>query len=768
MQTARLEKFIFLVVRVSAYLLPFCVLLVTHSLIFPFVTGKNFIFRIIIEVMAAGWIGLLIFDFKKYWPRWNIVSIAYTVFVGSILASAVFGVNFSHSFWSNYERMDGVILHLHLLALLFVLAGTFRTRREWFTLFGVSIVASVLVAIYGLLEFAGVVQALGDGKRIISTLGNPLYVAAYLSFHIFLSAFLWQQAKSQAIRWLLAGVFLFELAVFFLTGARGAFIGVLVGAGIIMVSFIFSMENVKKKILLGALVVLLLTVPFLLNFAKDTPIVKKYDALSRFSNITLSAGEARITLWGIAFEAFKERPIFGWGIENFNSAFAKHYNPKMFGQEPWFDRTHNTPIDWLVSGGLLGLLLYMSVLLSILVALFSAVKHTIVSRQSAFIFIGMFAAYVIQLLFVFDTMATYLMLIMMLGFFFAVSSIGEDQWAKKSTLLYNARDKADTAPSSHAISSPFRILGIVGVFTVAGLLIVMVNVRPMLGNAAFSDTLEVFPDEKTQSLAEKALSLARGTIGTQEIRENLAVSAYEFIQQPDLLKKPEMDAVFSFVVAEMEKQIAENPEKNINIRDNILLAQLYSIRTLVTENPEALASALEQYNKVIAFAPNYVNIYPVLANTLAQNGRVNEAIPIIEKAEELLVNADRYDDRIFYSKPLFYTAVGRYIDAYEALQKISVKNEGRLDPDLMDTVVFATRTHGAGAIPFLEELYLLDTTVVAPLLMLAQIYSEIGDRDAARFYSNKIISQDPAMKERMEAFLRGLDAADLKDNPAEG
>jgi len=100
-----MEKILYWIVRICAYVLPFTVLLVSNSLLFPFITGKNLLFRTLIEIMVAGWIGLLILDFsasakgidasagaeggsafggKKYWPRWNALSIALTVFVGTI------------------------------------------------------------------------------------------------------------------------------------------------------------------------------------------------------------------------------------------------------------------------------------------------------------------------------------------------------------------------------------------------------------------------------------------------------------------------------------------------------------------------------------------------------------------------------------------------------------------------------------------------------------------------------------------------------------
>src|SRR3989344_191063 len=105
------------------FAVPFLAFIVSSSMFFPFITGKNFSFRIITEVMTALWLVLLLFD-SRYKPKksWMLAMLA--IFVGVVALSSVFGENFYRSFWSNYERMEGVGTYLHLLASFIVLAGT--------------------------------------------------------------------------------------------------------------------------------------------------------------------------------------------------------------------------------------------------------------------------------------------------------------------------------------------------------------------------------------------------------------------------------------------------------------------------------------------------------------------------------------------------------------------------------------------------------------------------------------------------------------------
>lgn len=783
MRATSFEKVLYWIVRIGAYILPFTLLIVLHSMFFPFISGKAFIFRIIIELMAAAWVGLLIIDFKKYWPRWSFVSGALTVFVGTIFATSILGVDFNNSFWSNFERMEGLITYPHLLILFFALAGTFHTRKEWFTLFGTSIFVSVLVGFYGVLEATGEVVSFADSSRIISTLGNPLYVAAYLSFHIFLAVFLWLQTKSSAIRWILSGVIIFESIIFLMTGARGAFVGILAGFGVITLLFLITADGWKKKLVFGGIIVAVLLIPLALHTFKDSSLIRESGQLSRFANITLQSGEARLTIWKMAFEAFKERPVLGWGAGNFIVPFAKHYDPQMFTQEPWFDRTHNMPLEWLVAGGILGFLAYCALFVSIIPALIRGVKQNIVENKASFIFIGMFVSYVVQLFFVFDTQATYLMLIIMLGFLHVISSHNGESWLQKNTLVLSATSGAnpeDLTVSGRQFKMPkwerhmrlskdayrpplslFKAGVIVSVFALSFLLIAKININPFKANLALIDAFSLFRDKKfteTGDAFKKALQFSQGTIGTEEVREHIIFNMYELFQNPTLLKEPGGEALYHLAVEEMEKQVAENSKKDLKIKQNILLAQMYHQWALFSNDRNALIKAFEEYNLALQFAPKYVSIYPIVANLYAQTGNMNEAIRLIEKATALLAEAGKYDVRIFYSKALFYTATKRYDDAYGVLKEISTtySPEEGLDAGMMDTIILATRAQGPEAIPFLEKVYGIDKSITATILMLAQLNAASGNKDKANYYANEALKADPSIEGRIQEFLRAL------------
>ena len=120
------------VVRVGLFLIPPVALIVggnffgkilllgVGDLFFPFITGKGFYFRIIVEIIFALWVIIALFD-SRFRPRMTPVMWALGATLAILTLSTIFGENPYRSFWSNYERMEGLVGHLHLFAVFFVL-----------------------------------------------------------------------------------------------------------------------------------------------------------------------------------------------------------------------------------------------------------------------------------------------------------------------------------------------------------------------------------------------------------------------------------------------------------------------------------------------------------------------------------------------------------------------------------------------------------------------------------------------------------------------
>jgi hypothetical protein len=98
------------VVHGALFIIPFLVLYVADGSLFninwffPFITGKNFLFRIVVEVAFFGWL-ILAFMHKQYRPKFSWTGALYTALVLWMLIADVMAVNPHKALWSNFERM---------------------------------------------------------------------------------------------------------------------------------------------------------------------------------------------------------------------------------------------------------------------------------------------------------------------------------------------------------------------------------------------------------------------------------------------------------------------------------------------------------------------------------------------------------------------------------------------------------------------------------------------------------------------------------------
>jgi O-antigen ligase len=234
-------------------------------------------------------------------------------------------------------------------------------------------VGGVLMALYGVFAGFGVENFIGPrfgdpGFRFSGSIGNPAYTAAYAIFMIFYAAYLLASKYKNRLfsggALVLWGLIILFFAVFLAAATRGAFLGFAAAVVAFALYLGFTNRRLRLWILSGAFVFLLLIV--LLIIFRDAPFIKSLP-FSRIFDISAHADtfRHRAIMWGIALQAFKERPILGWGPENYLYAFDSRFDtayfnpPEQFGA--WFDRAHSIYFDYLAETGILGLLAYLSI-----------------------------------------------------------------------------------------------------------------------------------------------------------------------------------------------------------------------------------------------------------------------------------------------------------------------------------------------------------------------------------------------------------------------
>ncbi len=131
------NKFLKRIMYVSLCIIPFLAFYVSgfginaqwNAMLFPYITGKNFAFRILVEIAAASWVMLMILD-KGFRPKKSALLWVYAAFVFVLLLADIFSVNITRSFFSNFERMEGFISHAHLFLYFLMLITLFKDKAS--------------------------------------------------------------------------------------------------------------------------------------------------------------------------------------------------------------------------------------------------------------------------------------------------------------------------------------------------------------------------------------------------------------------------------------------------------------------------------------------------------------------------------------------------------------------------------------------------------------------------------------------------------------
>lgn len=625
-----LEKVLRGVVIAAVFALPFVCLYVAGSLFFPYITGKNFAFRIIVEIAFGAWLALALVS-SEYRPRRSWILAALALFTLIILIADLQGVYVAKSIWSNYERMDGWVTLAHVFAYVIVAVSVLKTERLWRWLLWTSLGVSVYLSIYGLLQIAGF-SALGQGgaagfnARIDATFGNPIYLAAYMLFHVFIAALLWTQSwvsRGPGHRLVpslvYGGIIMLDTFALLSTATRGTILGLVGGA--LLTALLVLIQAHKSRTAWRAAVAGIIAILVVIGgiwLIRDAAWIQKVSFLNRMTTITTTDAtvKARFLNWGMAWEGVKERPLLGWGQENYAIVFDKYYDPRMHGQEPWFDRVHNIVFDWWVAGGTLGLLAYFSIFLTSLWVLWRSGAFTIAERS---LLTGLLAGYFVHNFFVFDNVTSYILFGTILAY-----------------ILYR---EAAESKSSPVVSRVFISRTWLPIAAILSVLLVWgiawgVNAKAIAANRTLLHAIGTQGDlQANLDLFKKAI--AYNSFGTQEIREQLAQGSSQLAgaQIPGPMKQQ----FYNLATSEMRLQSIESP---LDARFPLFLGVLLDAFGDFKNGQIALDRAQE-------LSPEKQSIFYERAQNAELLGNTTRALQLYKEAHELA--PEMADPRIMYA-----------------------------------------------------------------------------------------------------------------------
>ncbi|MFZ2555292.1 MAG: O-antigen ligase family protein, partial [Minisyncoccia bacterium] len=621
-----LEKFLRGIVLTGVFALPFIVLYVANSMFFPFITGKNFAFRILVEIVTGAWVCLALIK-SEYRPRPSMLLWGFAAFLVLIGISDIFGTYPSKSFWSNYERMEGWVTLAHLFAYFIVTTSILNTEKLWRYWWNTSLAVSVLVSLYGVIQLAGLATINQGGIRLDSRFGNSTYLAVYMLFHVFMAALLLARAwvekgpgKRAAAVWVYGSVIALNTFILFFTATRGAILGLMGGAVLTALILIVLAPRSRVAWRAGTIIIGFIVLVVGFWFVRDQAWVRKIEPLHRLATI-YSEGfpVGRFLNAQMALKGFEERPILGWGQENYSSVFDKHYDPRMYAQEQWFDRTHNILLDWLIAGGILGLLAYLSLYLFALLALWRSGAFALYERA---ILTGLIAGYFFYLIFTFDNITSYLFFVSLLAYIVV-----------RSQALDTKENSTGPVPPQM-----LPIVSAVMVFVVCGV-IWFVNASMIGANRTLIQAIspQTGGPSKNLEIFKEAFLYPRA--GMQEIREQLAQAAMGILSAEGVSD----DVKQQFVVLAMEEMKKQEIEGPLNARAPFFLG-------ILLDRAGAYPDAKAALDRARAISPHKQGILFEMGLNASARGANEEALAFFKEAYEL--ESEYQEARIYYAATL--------------------------------------------------------------------------------------------------------------------
>jgi Flp pilus assembly protein TadD len=550
-------------------------------------------------------------------------------------------------------------------------------------------------------------------------------------FHVFMTLYAlvrWNPSRWVQIGYALALVL--QVSMIFYAATRGTTLGLLGGlllAGLIFTLFNKKGESESKTLRRGgiALIVGILVIVGGFFAIKDTPLVQNSDVLSRFASINLEEGQTRFTIWNMALQGAMERPLFGWGQENFNYVFNKYYQASMYAQEPWFDRAHNQFLDWLIAGGIVGFVLYIALYAFALWYLWRGDTFDIKERA---VLTGLLAAYAFHNLFVFDNLMSSVLFMGLLAY------ITVRHTSEKPEISLPAMPSATLSMVSGVV-----VVALIAVFYFA-------NVPGMTRASTMVNALQPHTDGLQGNFDFFKEAVKGNQVGRQEAHEQLLQFATQ-IRRADLqaLSTEELrNEVANFAYSAFAEEIARTPND----------ARVRMFYGSFLRQSGDLDGAQEHLTRALELSPEKQAIMFELGLVATMKNDGAEAVSWFQKAHEL---EPKYDQaRMLYISILI--RVGNQAAADVLLQE---RFETVTPPNEVLMQAYYDTSNFARAVLVAEARVAENPSDINRYAQLAGMYLGAGQRAAAIAALRTAIELDPGFKAQGEQFISQIQNGEI-------
>jgi O-antigen ligase len=613
--------------------------------VYPYILSKTLFAQIVIEIALFAWLALMIMD-ARYRPKMSPLLWSLAAFLGIFALTAAFGEDPARSFWSSQERATGIILFFHLGLFALMMQSVYR-HLKFENILRASIGTSVFVSFLAFLQLQIpnllLVEAVGD--RPGATFGNPTFFAGYLLFNIFFACYFAFRAwkKDSQVVFFFGAAAVVNVIALFITQTRGDILGL--AAGILALIAVFAIRPpefggalLRSRRFYGAIIGVLILFGAGFWFTKSAAVWEHVPGLERFRDISLQSEglQPRLIAMRAAWEGFLERPVRGWGWENFAVVYNKHYDPKALElsyQETRFDKPHNLYLEYMIAGGA-----PLTIAFLVMIGLLCCGAYKIEDKLLGAFLIASIAAYMVRSVFIFDTLGPLIMLYLVLGLVLGMERMAREKVAR-------ADGSAGTFAEPVAAESDTVIAG--GALLAALIVAYFVNVTSLVATYHQYYGFKYFTANKpTEAIASFRKAVDAWTPYKWNLERDYAAAVSEaYFYNPTLVPKEEA----ARAIAAMEDVARTHPMDAYN---HYALVDMYNEVSDI--DPAKYLSAAEDQAKIaLQLSPDRQEVYFSLAKTKSLKGDYASALDLLKYALNL---NPKIPDAHFYYGLIAYAA----------------------------------------------------------------------------------------------------------------
>ncbi|MCK4540249.1 O-antigen ligase family protein [Candidatus Parcubacteria bacterium] len=748
------QKIYLYILKIGSFLALISIFFVFKNLLFPFITSKQIPFNILIEVLLVFWVALIV-KYPEYNPfknkkGKNFITYGLIFYFAVMVISCFTGVDLNLSFWGDIERMLGAFHILHFFGLYLILITVFRDWKDWKEMMIWSLILSVFLSLKGISDMG------------YSTLGNTSYVSGYLIFNMYFAMLLFFKERNTGLKWLYLIPLPIILMAFNKAGTSGAMVGL--GFSILAVLFLYGLLNKNKKIKIISISVFVLATIIIANifiFNRDNFLTRNIPALNDIvKDISLNKAtfQTRLISWNAALQDFKEHPFFGTGHGNYAIVFDKYFDPVFLthtSSETYFDRAHNNVIDIASTTGSIGLLAYLSIFIAIAWYLIKKYRADEISIHEFSLLVGLFTAYFVQNLAVFDSLATYLMLMLTLAYVHWLN-VEEDGFMEHTSFRFKGfvRELGDSVKVNNKEIYALLIVGVI-----MSAIALQYNIKPWQMLIGTIDGQRYWAQGKVLNTYEAYKETLK--LDTVLDRDSRTSFVRLVISNPNILKnleKEKADEVLGFAIDLAKINVEYNEGDSLN---QMMLAQVYNVAAgHYASNGDKYSfymnRALEAVEMSITASPGRVPIYYQKAQIQITRGNLDGAIETLKYAEKLL--PEYSETHCYLAKTLLYNQkkdeAAKYVE-----NCVDLGGASKLTPvSLLKTQIneYINKKDWERVIKMYDALTVVEKNNPEVWIKAAALYKQQGLLEKAEKAALKAIELDPKVKDNAERFIEGL------------